>query len=77
MDDTWPTRAFTVAIATPLLFRSLITMVYSLLAIGIDIQALKEAVSVDIGLEVKEVELVGKSEHHSHSAKLLLNQYHR
>lgn len=52
-------------------------MVYSLLAIGIDMQALKEAVSVDIGVEVKEVELVGKSEHHSHSAKLLLNQYYR
>jgi hypothetical protein len=59
-----------------LLFRSLITMVYSLLAIGIDIQALKEAVFVDIGVEVTEVELVGKSEHFFSDCTSLIETSH-
>ena len=37
-------------------------MSYTLLAIGIDLVTLKQAVTTNIGTEVKEVELVGKSE---------------
>lgn len=39
-----------------------ITMAYTLRTMGIDLEALKEAIFTNLGVEVKEVELVGKSE---------------
>ena len=37
-------------------------MAYTLRTMGIDLEALKEAIFTNLGVEVKEVELVGKSE---------------